>query len=183
MLEIHGFKKSLKLSLEKVNNIRSRVNRKAPADWNAEDFQKSTRRFNRKLKKHPTPREQPVFLKEDRVRYMLKKALGKDPFYKSYEGMRTKSHGMWSKKIFPIMDKRKRSGELIYKVNGKWRPAYELQLIEGSTIQLSKPKTQQKVKRAKRPRPKKVPPGAQREPVLRRSTRARRAPVRFGFVH
>ena len=127
----------------------------------------------------------PVFTTEDRVRYMLKKALGKDPFYKSYEGMRTKAHGMWSKKIFGIKDKRNRSGEIIYKVNGKWRPAYELQLIEGPTIQLSKPKTQG----AKKPLLKrKLNPAPKHEPrvpksVIRRSTRARRAPVRFGYTN
>ena len=39
-------------NLEKINNIRSRINNKAPADWTPEDFQRSTKRHNRKLKKH-----------------------------------------------------------------------------------------------------------------------------------
>ena len=181
MRNIHGFNKSLELSLQKVNNIQSRINRKAPVEWTAADFQKSTRRYNKKLKKHPTPREQPEYNVNDRVRYMLKKALGKDPFYKSYEGMRKKSHHMWSKQVFAIKEKRRRSGELIYKVNGKWRPAYELQLIAASVITLSKP-TQKPVSKAKQKAKKSVTrPAKARLLIPRRSKRQRLAPARYGF--
>ena len=180
MIRIHGFNKSLELSLEKINNIRSRINNKSPVDWTQEDFQRSTKRHNRKLKKHPKPREQPVFTTEDRVRYMLKKALGKDPFYKSYEGMRKKSHHMWSYKVFPITERRQRSGELIYKVNGRWRPAHELQLVEGELVTLTKSVPPKQVPK-KRSVPKPAKPRLVGLQVVRRPTRVRRAPVRYGY--
>ena len=193
MINIHGFKKALRLTLEKVNNIVSRKTRKAPADWKPEDFTKSQKRYNRKIPRRYKQRKQPVYEVDTRVRYMLKAAQEKEKFYKSYEGMRSDKHAMWSKRVWKITERKKRGHEFMYKVNGIWRWPFELQRIEGTVIRLEpdtlppakkkqpppKPRAQvvRKKKEAKRRRPVDFEP----PPVLRRSTRVRRAPVRYGF--
>lgn len=180
MRQIHGFKKSLALTLEKVNNIRSRITRKAPVDWTPEDFTKHTRRYNRKIPKVPKRRKQPVYSTGQKVRHLMKAAMGKTAFYKSYEGMRSKKHQIWSKTIYEITGSKKLGHYLHYRVNNEWRPPYELQLIEHKVIRLEPPKEEVSTKRKKakpKPKPKPKPVVAQ---VLRRSTRIRKKPKRFG---
>ena len=184
---IHGFKKSLELTKLKVNNIKNRVTRKAPVDWTKEDFDKPAKRYNRKLKHIPKLRKQPDFELEDRVRTLMKQAMGKEPFYKSYEGLRSKHHQMWSSKIFTITAKRKKDFGFIYKVNNKWRPPYELQLIPDGLVTLEKSKRPPAKKRIRRRAPdqpalrQNVPPLEVSSLKLRRSKRIRRAPVRYAF--
>ena len=167
MRQVHGFKKALELTLEKINNTVSRKTRKAPADWTAEDFTKKIPRYNRRIKANPRRKIAIPLDVGDRVRIMLKKAVDKGGFYKSYEGMRKKSHHMWSKKIYKVTHT-KSGGKGFphkYKIDdqaGDWIPHRELQQIEGKLVRLSKPV----VKRAK-PKPKK----AMSAPVLRRSKR------------
>ena len=190
MITLHGFKKALRLSLEKVNNIRSRINRKAPVDWTREDFQKSTKRYNRKIPKRAKQRKQPRFYEDDRVRYMLKAAEDKSKFYKSYEGMRGKKFEMWTQRIYIVTDVKKLGHGLMYKVNGVWKYPFELQLIEGNVIRLESggpPPVLKEVPQPKRPAKKRVPkPKRSLRPVavplgLRRSTRIRHKPKRYGF--
>lgn len=188
MREIHGFKKALDLTLLKINSTVSRKTRKAPVDWTHDDFLKKTKRYNRKIKATPKRRVALPFDRGDRVRQMLKQAVDKGGFYKSYEGMRKKSHWMWSRKIYKVIDKKSSGPGLAhrYKIDNPhdtdWIPHRELQLIEGKLIRLSVPKPLpiQKPKRPKKaaaPKVKKAPAA----PILRRSTRIRKAPTRFGF--
>jgi hypothetical protein len=165
MRTIHGFEKSLDLTRIKVNNIKSRITKKAPVDWLPEDFLKKTRRYNNKLKAVPKLRKQPVFETGNRVRTLQKQALGKEPFYKSYEGMRSRKHAMWSKTIYNITARKKKGRGFIYKVNDKWRPPYELQLISGSLVVLEVPK----------------PPPAPREP--KRYTQSVQPPKMYSTTH
>ena len=179
MRQLHGFKKSLELTLEKTNNTVSRKTRKAPADWTHADFLAKTKRYNRKIKATPKRKIPLSYDKSDRVRKMLKQAVDKGGFYKSYEGMRKKSHWMWSRKIYRITDRRSMGKGFPYKYKiddhqQDWIPHRELQLIEGKIIRLSVPRAppKQKPKKAKVQK-------ALSAPIPRRSTRVRKAPVRF----
>ena len=207
MRQVHGFKKALELTLEKINNTVSRKTRKAPADWTSEDFKKKIPRYNRKIKANPRRRIAVPLEVGDRVRIMLKKAIDKGGFYKSYEGMRKKSHFNWSRKIYKVTNVKKGSQGFPHKYKiddqaGDWIPHRELQHISGKLVRLSQVKARVKprakkalsapirrvsirplvptpgpIKKQKRAKAKK----ALSAPVLRRSTRVRRAPVRFGF--
>ena len=171
----HGFKEALRLTLEKINNTVSRVTRKAPINFY--DFKSGAKRYNRKLKKNPKRRKQPVYEVGDRVRYALKGMGEKAAFYKSYQGMRNNQTAMWSKTIFPIKGKTRMAG-LMYLVNNIYRYPWELQLITGELVTLSHP----------RPKvlPKKVKPKRRlvaQDPIIlyqnqpvRRSSRLRRKP-------
>ena len=136
MRSIYGFEKALKLTRLKVNNIRNRITRKAPVDWKPEDFTKRTKRYNRKLKHIPTKKKQPRYKEGQKVRHLMRRAMGKVAFYKSYEGMRSDKHQMWSKTIYKIMDVKRLGHYLHYRVNGDWRRANELQLIERPVVRL-----------------------------------------------
>ena len=194
MLNVHrpqgkktgGFEKALKLTLEKINNIVSRKTRKAPADWTAEDFTKRLPRYNRKIKRVPKRRTPKPFPIEAKVRQMLKAAVDKGGFYKSYEGMRSKKHSMWSHDIFEVT-RRKSYGEFgyRYKINNPedqdWLPQRELQLIpDGKLVKLEMPA---KPKAPKARRNAQLRSKAKSEPAFqpRRSSRVRKAPARFGF--
>ena len=198
MRNLHGFKKSLELTLLKVNNTKNRITRKAPADWTPEDFSKKMKRHNRKMKIYPKRQRPKKFYLQDRVRHMLRATLGKTSFYKSYEGMRSKKHAMWSKKLYRITDKRKINGRIKYKVAGKWWFPTELLLCEEDIVRLagsfskklrkkersdagppkqkpkpakaSKPKGQ---KAARKPPANKVAARVAPQPVVRRSSRLR----------
>ena len=203
MLNVHrprgkktgGFKKALELTLEKINNTVSRKTRKAPADWTPEDFTKKLKRYNRKIKAVPKRKVHKGFPDGARVRQMLKAAVDKGGFYKSYEGMRDKQHSMWSHKIFKVTD-RKHYGKGFgyrYKISNPedndWIPQRELQLIpDAKVIKLrldrpppmakKKPKKPGKMVRGFPPKPKAK---AKSVVPLRRSSRVRKAPVRFGY--
>ena len=170
MRQIHGFKKSLELTLEKINNTVSRKTRKAPGDWTAEDFTKKIPRYNRKIKANPRRRIAVALEKGDRVRLMLKKAIDKGGFYKSYEGMRKKSHYNWSRKIYRVTNVKKGSEGFPHKYkidkDDDWIPHRELQHISGRLVRL-KPKDTEK----KRKKPKKPVMRALSAPILRRSKR------------
>ena len=226
MLDVHrpqgkktgGFKMALKLTLEKLNNTVSRKTHKAAADWTPEDFTRKLKRYNRKIKAVPKRRVHEPFFVGDRVRQMQKQAINKGGFYKSYEGMRSSFHKMWSRKIFEITHKKSKGAGFGYEykidnpADHDWLPQRELQLIpDGKLVKLrlQRPDPKQKPKPKKVPafRPMKrgfppkpgrmkrgFPPKASRgfppkptsivssaAPTLRRSTRVRKAPARFGF--
>jgi hypothetical protein len=190
MRNLYGYKKALELTLLKVNNTQNRITRKAPADWIPEDFNKKMKRHNRKMKIFPRRQRPKRFSVEDRVRHMLRATLGKTSFYKSYEGMRSKKHAMWSKKLYKISDKRKINGRIKYKVNGTWWFPTELLLCEEDIIRLRGPPRQKpKPKKVSKPKGQKVAHKAPArkvvarvapQPVLRRSSRLRnKAPVSY----
>ena len=195
MLNVHrpegkktgGFEKALALTLEKINNIVSRKTRKAPIDWTPEDFEKRLPRYNRKIKAVPKRRVHKPFPIDARVRQMLKAAVDKGGFYKSYEGMRSKKHSMWSHDIY-LVTKKKSYGAGFgyrYKINNPndddWIPQRELQLIPDAKLVKLKMPAKPKAPKARRNdqlRSKEIS-----EPVFqpRRSSRVRKAPARFGF--
>lgn len=194
MITLHGFNKALKLTLEKLNNIVSRKTRKAPADWKPEDFTKSQKRYNRKIPRRAKQRKQPVYEVDTRVRYMLKAAQEKEKFYKSYEGMRSDKHAMWSKRVWRITERKKSGHEFMYKVNAIWRWPFELQQIEGTVIRLVADSAPLAKKAPPLPKPRARAVRKQRgvqdhrraiafepPPVLRRSSRVRKKPARYGF--
>lgn len=175
--DIYGFQKSLALALEKTNNIRSRVTKKAPVDWKPEDFTKHVKRHHRKLKHIPTKKKQPKYVVGQRVRHLMRQAMGKVAFYKSYEGLRSKKHQMWSKTIYAITQVKKLGHYLHYKVNGDWRRAHELQLIERPVVRLEPRNQRPPEKPKKKPVRKPVkakPPRVESPPRLRRSRRVAR---------
>jgi len=172
MLDVHrpqgkktgGFKKALELTLDKLNNTVSRKTRKAAADWKPEDFTKRLPRYNRKIKSQPKRRKHAPFDLEDRVRQMQKQAIDKGGFYKSYEGMRSSFHKMWSKQIFEITHKKSMGPGFgyKYKINNPadhdWLPQRELQLIPDGRLvklRLQRPVPKQKPKPKKRAFPPK----------------------------
>jgi len=184
MRNLHGFKKALELTLLKVNNIKNRITRKAPSEWIPQDFTKKMKRHNRKLRLYPRRKRPVQFHVEDRVRHMLRATLGKTTFYKSYEGMRSKKHAMWSKKLYKITEKRKVTGRQKYKVAGKWWFSSELLLCEEDIVTLRGPdKKKPKVKKVSKPKapagPRKAPVRKVAKPVappmaVRRSSRLRK---------
>lgn len=200
MLNVHrpqgkkrgGFTKALELTLEKINNTVSRKTRKAPVDWTPEDFTKRLKRYNRKIKAVPKRKVRKPFPIGARVRQMLKAAVDKGGFYKSYEGMRDKKHSMWSHDIFKVTV-RKSYGAFGYRYridnpeDNDWLPQRELQLIpDAKVIKLrlkrpmlkAKPKPIGKMVRGFPPKPKVK---AKAVAPLRRSKRVRKKPARFGF--
>ena len=115
---------------------------------------------------------------------MLRATLGKTTFYKSYEGMRSKKHAMWSKKLYKIKEKRKVTGRQKYKVAGKWWFSSELLLCEEDIVTLRGPdKKKPKAKKASKPKapagPRKARVRKVAKPVappkaVRRSSRLRK---------
>jgi len=188
---IHGFKKALELTLLKINGTVNRVTKKAPSDYTEGDMLKPIRRQQRKLVEIPKLRKQPVYKIGTRVRFLLKYALGKSAFYKSYEGMRSKKHGMWSKRIFRIDDKKKSGYQHKYLVHSTWRPASELQEIPEGLVTLqghtdTAPKKKPQKRKMSLTAPKKQVEKLRHlvAPVqrLRRSTRIRVKPQRYGYT-
>jgi hypothetical protein len=126
------------------------------------------------------------FYVKDRVRHMLRATLGKTTFYKSYEGMRSDKHAMWSKTRYRIAQKRKIAGRIKYMVNGTWWLPSQLLLCEDSLVVLKGAKRVRPERKKKPPRPNPLGPGRKavvRKPVApkpppatRRSSRLSRKP-------
>ena len=105
----------------------------------------------------------------------MRQAMGKVAFYKSYEGLRSKKHQMWSKTIYTITDVKKLGHYLHYKVNTAWRRAHELQLIERPVVRLEPRNRPPPAKAKKKPAPKRAPkPVVVQAPLRRRSSRVKR---------
>ena len=183
MRNLHGFQKALELTLLKVNNHKNRITRKAPVDWTPQDFTKKMKRHNRKMRLYPKRKRPVQFQVKDRVRHMLRATLGKTTFYKSYEGMRSKKHAMWSKKLYRITEKRKVTGRQKYKVAGKWWFSNELLLCEEDIVTLQGPSQKPRAKKPSKPKAAKGPRKAAvrkavapmaPQPGVRRSSRLRK---------
>ena len=186
MRSMYGFKKALELTLEKVNGTQNRVTRRAPAAWTPEDFLKKTKRHNKKMKINPKRLKPVTYEPGTRVRHALRATLGKTAFYKSYEGMRSRKHAMWSKRVFTIEQRRKVSGRWKYRVNDQWWFGNELIDVPTSLVKLSPaatpaPKPSGNRKKPRKERAPKPEVASNPAPVLRRSTRIRKKPVRYGF--
>ena len=115
MITVHGFRKALVLTLEKIRNIKNRVTKKAPADWTKDDNKKRlppSRVLNKgKRKANKTI----VFQKGDRVRHLLKAADQINMFYKSYRSLEgTNKHANWSKQVYEIKKKHFLAGNWLY---------------------------------------------------------------------
>ena len=176
LIKVHGFNTALKLAVAKVNNTVSRITRKAAVDWTPKDFF-AVKRIQRKLKSRINHRAHAEYPIGQRVRHLLRAAFDKEKLYKSYEGMRRENKFQWSRKIYTVEKRRLRPGfEHRYKLsNGEWYDGSQLQPIaDGPLVKLSLP-TKPKVSKPARP----APPVVDLPP--RRSSRARRKPVRYGF--
>ena len=132
MITMHDFREALALSLEKLNNIRSRITGKAPVDWTKFDNVKR-RKPSRKLKKgYRKARGEIIFKVGDKVRHLLKAAEQLNKFYKSYRSLEeTAKHSNWSKTVYVIQKKRTGAGISSYFLNGKWYKGYQLQKVDG----------------------------------------------------
>ena len=180
MIELHGFDKALELSTTKVNNTKSRITDKAAISWKPKDFF-TVKRKQRKLKariKHKPHAKYPV---GQRVRHLLRAAFDKEKLYKSYEGIKNKPKWQWSRAIYTIEKRRLRQGfENRYKLsNGEWYDGSQLQPIaDGPLVRLTKPESAKSDTSRKRASKQSMPVP---DLPLRRSSRVRRAPVRYGF--
>ena len=123
--ENYKWKHALSKSIEKLNNIRSRITKQRPIDvynGNVEHYTESRRKLkevpqSRKLKPHPV---------NSKVRVLQRKALRKnDKFYKSYRGYRVSN---WSE-IDTITKKRKDGNSFKYKIGDGWFPHENIQVV------------------------------------------------------
>lgn len=174
-----GFEYSLKIALQKTNNTYCRKIKGLPVNFTGAQISKGIKHFNKKIKKRPKIRKQPVFKKKQRVRHLLKPAGDvNQAFYKSYQGYRDKKTHIWSRTVYPIQDKRKKGRLYQYLVNKKWRYPYSLQLISGTPEILQKEKIV-------RPKPKPKPKVVDTRSIIstsnvRRGTRVRKQTQFYG---
>ena len=138
---------SFKNALEKTNNTYCRKIRKLPEDVTGREIQKGLVKYNRKLKKKPKQKKQPVYYVNQRCRVLTKNA--RDPnrtLYKSYNVFRHKRLNNWTKTVYTIKRKKKKGYTYVYEINNSWYYPWEIQIVVGKLITLQAP------------RPKKKPP-------------------------
>ncbi len=194
----YSFDESLKLALEKTNNMYSRKIKKAPSQVTGKDVV-GLKHYNKKLKYKPRVKKQPVFKLKDRVRHLTKYSTDvNQKFYKSYTSGRDKNTAIWSKPVYTVIGKKKKNRLHQYFLsNNKWFYPYELQLVPFGVMKLNVD-----IPKKKRAKPKKTvtfsgDPGSNvwselspenvvesprktvSEPGRRRSSRQRKAPQRF----
>ena len=133
LITVHGFKKSLELSLRKLNNVKSRVTGKAPSAFSKNDLLGRVIQKHRKLKKRPKHKKAVVFKKGDVVRYALKHADPLNIMYKSYTSISRKpKYANWSKVRVPIEKVKSRYGERVYQITvgnkTLWKKPWQLSL-------------------------------------------------------
>ena len=158
MITVHGFRKALALSLEKIRNIKNRVTRKAPADWTKQDNEKRLPPARMLKKGKRTPRRTIEFELQDSVRHLLKAADQINAFYKSYRSLEgTNKHANWSKQVYKIQKKRFSAGNWIYFLNQKWYKGWQLQKVDGVLTLSLDPTAPQKVPKQRAKAIQKIP--------------------------
>ncbi len=140
---------ALALASEKVNNVKSRITGKTPMEFKRNDDLKAPRSLNqhkRKLQKIP------VFQKNQKCRYLRKPADTLNPFYKSYwtGDNRTRKYQNWTKRLHVIKDVKQVAGLKVYKVDGKYRKPWELQIVNEVTKLVPQKVTKAVKKKAKK---------------------------------
>ena len=134
-----GWNKSLRLAQEKLNNTVSRKTGVKPIDFTAALVKKYKqkrggykKRIDLKLNAVLTPRKQPEFNTNVKVRHLTHHAL-KSTFIKSYASLVRPKKGIWTRRLYVIEKKKgptKFNDHSTYFVNKKWRPPWELMLCK-----------------------------------------------------
>jgi len=150
------WKRAFVLASEKVNNVKSRITGKTPIEFKRNDVLKAPRRLNQHRRKM---QKIPVFKTGQRCRYLRKPADSLNPFYKSYwtGDNRTQKYQNWTKRIYVIEDVRQAAGLKVYKVDGKYRKPWHLQIVQGSVNKLIPQKATKEVKKKAKKIKKKEP--------------------------
>ena len=163
---------AFKYALEKINGTFCRKIKATPDSVTGKQLTKGIKHFNRKLKRKPRQKKQPVYKKKDRVRHLLKSAMDVNTIlWKSYNAFRDRKTHIWSKTVYAVQDKKRKGRTVQYLVNGKWFYPWQLQLVKGPVFQLRAPKP---VRKKVTPKPKKKVPRAEISTAnLRRGTRVR----------
>lgn len=139
------FAEALVLTVQKLNNTKSRATGKAPVDVAMHDKLKKPRKL-KKGKRKQRPLEE--FQEGDTVRFHKKHADILNGFYKSYgTTSRKPKHENWSRTTPKILEKKIIKGTKLYKLEGqhKWLKGWNLQKVE-EVRTLVRPK--QKLKKA-----------------------------------
>ncbi len=169
---MYKHKKALRMALQKINNVVSRITKKAPSSWTKDTAEFGIHQYRKKLRKHPRHLPPLNYKVNDRVRYGLKFQDPINVMYKSYTAFRGVDKGKrkycnWSKDVVPIEKTRSRSGEKVYLVAEKWRKAHELQLVK-NVIQLEPDKASSERVRKQRKKGKKPSVAGPKEPKFRK---------------
>ena len=123
--EGYKWKSALSKSIQKVNNIKSRITKQRPIDIYNGDVDNVTE-VRRKLKAVPKSRAVKPYTVNSKARVLQKKALRKnDKFYKSYRGYKAAN---WSVPA-TITKRRKQGRSYKYYINGKWIPHSNVQQV------------------------------------------------------
>ncbi len=190
----YDFDESLRLGLEKSNNTYCRKIKRQPSQVSGKEVI-GLKHYHKKLKYRPRIKKQPVFKLKDRVRHLTKYSTDvNQKFFKSYTSGRDKNTAIWSKNVYTVIGKKQKNRmKQYYLTNNKWYYPYELQGLPYGTQKLDVI-----VPKKKRAKPKKKvtfsgdpvsniwtelsPDNILESPkkTLRRSTRLRKKPDRFG---
>ena len=129
VLPKNSFAKALVMTLEKLNNTRSRVTGKKPVSMTSKTKLKKSRVLRKGRRK---AKKQQEFSVGDNVRFLKKHAELTNTFYKSYgTTSRKPKHENWSR-VVKIKKVKLRRGEVRYQLeDDKWRKPWELQLVKG----------------------------------------------------
>ena len=139
------FEEALVLTVQKLNNTKSRVTGKPPNEVGTHDKLKKPRKL-KKGKRKQNPLQE--FEEGDKVRFLKKNADTLNGFYKSYGATSRKTkHENWSRTTPKIIEKKYVRGTRLYKLEGetKWRKGWTLQRVD-EVRQLVRPK--EKLKKA-----------------------------------
>ena len=167
-------------ALAKVNGTYCRKIKKMPSEVTGSELQKGITHYNKKLKRNPKQKKQPIYKKNQRVRHLLKSAMDVNTvLWKSYNAFRDRKTHVWSKTVYPITDKKKKGRLNQYLVNGKWFWPYQLQLVPGAVIALKADKLKSVVK-TRAPKKPRDPRGELSQENVRRGARARKRTQFYG---
>jgi hypothetical protein len=124
------FEEALVLTVQKLNNTKSRVTGKAPNQIGSHDKLKKPRKLKKGKRKQKTLQD---FEEGDKVRFLKKNADTLNGFYKSYGATSRKpKHENWSRTTPKILEKKIVRGTKLYKLEGetKFRKGWTLQKVE-----------------------------------------------------
>jgi len=171
---------SFKNALLKINSTWNRKIKATPDSISGAELQKGITHYNRKLKRKPKARKQPVYkVMKDKVRHLLKSAMDVNTIlWKSYNAFRDRKTHIWSKTVFLVKDKKRKGRTVQYFVSDKWFYPWQLQLVAGPVLVIQAPKPVKK-KVAAKPK-KKIPRAEISSSNLRRGTRVRRKTSFYG---
>ena len=160
---------AFKQALEKTNGLYNRKIKTSPDAVTGKQLKAGLKFHNRKLKRQPRKKKNPVFNLKDRVRALTKAAMDVNQvLYKSYNAFRDRKTAIWTKAVYTVQAKKRKGRTMTYQVNGKWYYPWQLQRVD-------KVVTLEKLKEPEPKKPEKPEPEP-KKPALRRSTRKRSQP-------